>query len=181
MSQTSTETKNTIEKRRAMLRKAYYANPNDERIMPALQLLLTPNYIQEAAKLGIFVSYHRSDEVFALDLTMGLREADANVWLDVTDVIGDDWGSEVQSALMSSGVLLYVLSQDSLESDEMRRDLMHFMTNGKVVVPVMRTLVDTTKLRLDHPIIDFRRDYHYGLEQLIALITPPQQVESRFR
>src|SRR5687768_4080119 len=90
----STQTR-TIEQKRSMLRKAMLTRPDDPRISAALLDTLAPIYIKKAASRGVFISYHRSEEVFALDLDTGIRSAGVRVWMDTIDVADEaDWRTE---------------------------------------------------------------------------------------
>ncbi|MCU0514325.1 MAG: toll/interleukin-1 receptor domain-containing protein, partial [Anaerolineae bacterium] len=105
----STQTR-TIEQKRAMLRKAQLSRPDDPRIQQALLETLSPLLIKKAAARGVFVCYHRADEIFALDMDTGLRAAGVRVWMDTIDMAeGADWRSEVLNALRTCGVMLLVL------------------------------------------------------------------------
>jgi hypothetical protein len=170
----------TIEQRRALLRKALVLRPDDNRVMPALRTLLTPEYVHESAEKGVFMAYHRADASFALDLTMDLRDAGVNIWMDEVDVVGDDWGKEVQSALKLSGVLLYVLSPSSVQDPDLKRQHNYFLGSGKIIVPLIQTSCDTNGLRLDYPPLDFRREYAHGVKQVLRLFQPEAEVNAPY-
>ena len=65
----------------------------------ALQATLTPGLIQHASRHGVYVCYHRADEVFALDISMALQEARVKVWMDEMEVpdTAEDWRGAVDA------------------------------------------------------------------------------------
>lgn len=168
---TNTQT-GTIEQRRAMLRKAMLKHPLDARFEHALMATLTPAFIQRAATRGVFISYHRNDEVFALELDTELRKAGINVWMDTIDVPeGADWRTEVVTALRNCGILLSILSPDALTDADMMSEQQFFLDTGKILVPVLHQTCDLTDVDLSVPPIDFRQQPDRGLLRLIRLLT----------
>ncbi len=166
----------TIEEKRAALRKALSLTPEDRRISDALTRLTTPQHIAQAAEAGVFISYTRTDELFAVNLTESLRTAGINVWLDVTDVPEDvDWKSAVLSALTHSGVMLMILSPSALQSPDLRAERQQFTISGKIILPVIYQTYETDSLKVGnldvrYTPIDFRQDYTSGLQQLLKLL-----------
>lgn len=160
-----------FEEKRAALRKAQTLAPEDRRIAEALSRLNTPDHIIRAAHAGVFISYARPDELFAINLTESLRSADINVWLDVTDVPDDtDWKSAILSALNTCGVMLLILSPAALRSADLRAERQQFVANGKIVIPVLHQPCDLSKLGISYPPIDFHHDYKTGLQHLLKLL-----------
>lgn len=167
---TNTQTA-SIEQKRAMLRKAMVKHPLDARFEHALMATLTPSLIQRAAKRGVFISYHRNDEVFALELDTELRKAGINVWLDTIDVPeGADWRTEVITALRQCGVLLLILSPDALTDTDMLHEQHYFLDTGKILVPVLHQTCDLTNVDLSVPPMDFRHQAARGLTRLVRLL-----------
>lgn len=168
---TNTQT-STIEQKRAMLRKAMLKHPMDARFEHALMATLTPALIQRAAKRGVFISYHRNDEVFALELDTQLRQANINVWMDAIDVPeGADWRTEVITALRNCGVLLLILSPDALTDADILNEQRYFADTGKIIVPVLHQTCDLTSVDLSVPPVDFRQQPERGLIRLVRLLT----------
>jgi hypothetical protein len=167
---TNTQT-SSIEQKRAMLRKAMLKHPLDARFEHALMATFTPALIQRAAKHGVFVSYHRNDEVFALELDTELRKVGINVWMDTIDVPeGADWRTEVITALRQCGILLMVLSPDALTDADLLNEQQYFLDTGKILVPVLHQTCDLTKIDVSVPPIDFRHQTERSLTRLIRLL-----------
>lgn len=168
----STQTR-TVEQKRSMLRKALVSRPNDPRIREALQETLTPPFIQRAAGRGVFISYHRSDEIFALDLDTGLRNAGVRVWMDTIDIAeGADWRTQVIAALRGCGAMLLILSKEMVTDTEAANEYQYFVDTGKIVIPALFETCDFGRFNLAIPPVDFRRDSEMAMRQLIRMLTP---------
>lgn len=168
----STQTR-TIEQKRSMLRKAYITRPDDPRIRTALQDTLSSMHIKKAAARGVFISYHRSEEVFALDLDTGLRAAGVRVWMDTIDVTDEgDWRTEIINALRGCGVMLLLLSKEMVSDIESMNEYQYFVDTGKIVIPVLSETCDFAKYNLVVPPVDFRRDYDMAMRQLVRMLMP---------
>ncbi len=132
--------------------------------------LSTPQQIRQASKDGIFISYARCDEVFALNLSSDLRNSGLYPWLDVLDVSLDaDWRSEVDGALAKSGLMIAVMSRSAMRSRELRSERVTFMNQGKIVIPTTY-LEDLRAPELYIKPIDFRSSYARGLQSLLHLL-----------
>lgn len=161
----------TIEEKRAALYRAYRLNPHDSRIHNALLRLISVPYSTRAAQYGVFISYVRADELFALDLRESLREAGVKAWLDMTDIPAEaDWHATVDRALETCGLMLLLLSPTALKTGELRAERQQFLDVGKIVVPVLRDHCDLAALNLLHAPVDFRHDYALGLQQLLKIL-----------
>ena len=178
----STQKDQAIESKRALLRQAIQQKPDDMRLQDTLSQLLQPYYIRRAARRGVFICYSRNDELFALDLTTDLRKVGIEAFMDEIDV-GDDedsvWGEEVGNALRNCGVLLLVLSPDSLHDAEVQGERIYFLKHGKVVIPVMARQCQTHNLEMVIEPIDFEQNYKTGLRQLLDLLIQPKKASTQ--
>lgn len=162
----------SVEEKRAALRRAHHVNPHNTRVHNALLHLMNPPHVAEAARSGVYVSYARPDELFALDVTETLRAAGVNVWLDMTDIPHDaDWHSAVDAALRSCGVMLALLSPAALRAADIRAEQERFLDAGKIVVPVLHQPCNVSGLEVPYPPIDFRSDFAFGIQQLLKILT----------
>lgn len=162
----------SFEEKRAALRKALTLAPEDRRIAEAFNRLITPEHVARAARAGIFISYARPDELFAVNLTESLRSSEIKVWLDVTDIPDDaDWKGAIATALKTCGVMLAILSPAAIQSADLRAERQQFMTDGKIIVPVLYQACDLSKPDVPYPPVDFRHDYDAGLQQLLKLFS----------
>ncbi len=162
----------TIEQKRVLLRRALIKTPQDTRVREALQDTLTPPLIHQAARHGVYVSYHRADEVFALDIAMALHEARVRVWMDEMDVpdTAEDWRGAVEAAMRACGTMLLILSPDSVNDPDVLNEYRRFFTGGKIVIPALHRSCDPSKLLLMMPPVDFRQNPDGGLHQLKMLL-----------
>jgi len=178
MSFSTTETINII-KRRLMLYKAVQEFPNNKRIRNALIRTYAKQYIQEAAKDGVYIAYARNDDLFALELDTALRQVNVNVWLDQIDIEPDqDWDYAVKTALNRSGVMILVLSPSALKDDNLHVEALTFMEAGKIVIPVVHEACDTESLQSLVPPIDFSENFEFGLRILLQSIVDSSTVNA---
>jgi hypothetical protein len=164
----------TIEQKRAQIHQELLANPDDERLRKLLLDLCPPHQIQLSSRSGVFLSYARSDELFALDLAADLRTGGVDVWMDMMDVSYDedgDWGTEITQALNRCGLMLMIVSQDALTNPDVQREREFFVSAGKIVLPVVYEYGEFD-LRGYLPPLDCRRNYQAGLQTLLRLCAP---------
>lgn len=162
-----------IEEQRAALYKELMTNAQSAGARQALLRLINPQYVKQAAGQGIFLAYARSDELFAIELAEDLRRFGAQIWLDITDIQDDeDWREAVATALQKCGLMLAVISDDALNDDDLREEILHFMANGKIVLPLVYQHLKNDHLALWTQPVDFRHDYTIGLNMLQRLLTP---------
>ena len=137
----------TIEQKRVLLYRALAKDPQDQRVREALQATLTPGLVQHASRHGIYVCYHRADEVFALDISMSLQEARVKVWMDEMDVpeTAEDWRGAVDAALRACGTMLLVLSPDLVSDADTLNEYRRFVRAGKIVIPVLHRACDMSR------------------------------------
>jgi hypothetical protein len=160
-----------IEEKRAALYRAHRLNPRNTRLFDALLRFMSGPYSVQAAQSGVFISYVRADELFALDLRESLRAAGVKAWLDMTDIPAEaDWDNAVERALNTCGLMLVLLSPAAFQTRELRFERQQFLDVGKIVVPVIVEPCDVAALHLPHPPVDFRHGYPAGLQQLLKLL-----------
>jgi hypothetical protein len=129
-----------------------------------------PMRVRDAARSGVFISYSRADEVFALNLAHRLKKAGIGAWLDMIDIDDeDDWQGEIDAALNRCGLMLAVLSPDALRDASARSECQQFMTASKPAIPVIsRRCQMPDGFRL--PPVDFSRDFTVGLNILLGAL-----------
>jgi hypothetical protein len=161
----------TPDEQRAALRKALIVRPNDPTLKQALLRLTGPQATKHAAKSGVFISYTRADELFALELADDLQAAGVAVWLDILHVSEDgDWYEDVNDALQRCGLLLMVASPDALNDSDIQAQFRLALEAGKIVVPAMHRSCKLDTTMLTEHIVDFRHDYRLGLSILVRLL-----------
>lgn len=156
-----------ITKRRRMLYKAIAEFPQNQQIRSALLRTYSTSHIQTAAKAGVFISYNRADELFALELDQGLRDIGVNIWLDEIDVAdNEDWHHAISSALARCGVMIVILSPQSVDDESVQDEMRSFVEAGKIILPVMSEACDLADLNLFLPAIRFDSEFSVPLSQL---------------
>ena len=117
----------------------------------------------------IFFSYSRIDaSEFVLKLALDLKKKGFNVWLDQEDIrAGAEWDMEIQKALESCDCLLFVETENSVNSNNVLDEVYYALEERKKVIPlILRDSKTPFRLqRLQH--IDFTKDYNSGLALLI--------------
>ena len=157
--------------KRAALRRALELKPEDASVRESLMRLNSPRHIQRAAMSGVFMSYARADELFALELIDSLRANGIEAWMDMTEISPDStWDSSVARALKQSGLMLLVLSPEAMASGEVQSERSWFLQTGKIVLPVLHKTCHFAHLNLLSPGADFRQDYALGLRHLLKLL-----------
>lgn len=156
----------SLEQRRIALRKALRSRPRDPRLAQAIDKVTQPHHLQKAAQNGLFMSYARADEIFALEVADALRKMSYIAWLDMVDGGNEDWNGEVQQALRGCGVMLAVISPQGLRDKSVRVERERFQRMGKLVLPVIHRPADLTQADFWLPPIDFSKDFEFGMHQL---------------
>lgn len=168
-----------VGKRRLMLYKAIQEFPDNQRIRTAFIRTCSPEHVQDAVENGVYISYNRADELFALELNTELRQMDVNVWLDAIDVDPDeDWEYAVSSALNRSGVMILVLSPQAIDDVQLQEEANMFMELGKIVIPVISERCNTSALNLIMQPIDFSEDFKMGLRLLLKRLVGQRSVRA---
>lgn len=162
-----------VEEKRAALRQVLYQqDPPPPRVTEMLQKLMTPDHVRHAAHHGVFMSYSRADELFAMSLTENLQANGVSVWLDVKEIHEDTyWHGMVQDALQQCGVMLSLLSPASLYDEDIFNEWETFTAEGKILIPIVCADWHGLINPVWHPPIDFRHDYDHGLYQLLFLLS----------
>ena len=163
------------EERREALWQLLLLNSEHERIQQAYFKLTDATHIQRAAQNGVFLSYTQADQIFAVQLAEDLRFMGVPIWLDTVDMPDDsDWHEAVTAALERCGLMLVVTSPAAQSADNVQTEIRHFMSAGKIVLPVQLRTSSLQSLGLWTPPIDFRDDYDLGLQTLIQTLSLPE-------
>lgn len=122
----------------------------------------------------VFISYARTDHVFALQLGSDLKAAGIDIWLDQLDIRpGDPWDQSIESNLTASAAMVVVLSPDSAASRSVLDEVNLALDTHMRVVPVLyRTCAIPLQIRRLH-YTDFTSDYDRGLAQLVNTLREP--------
>jgi len=90
-----------------------------------------------AAPAEVFVSYSRNDKDRVLELSGKLRAAGVSLWLDTSGIDGATlWGEQIVNALESAKVLLLMLSESAVRSDNVAKEVMLVSERKGHILPV---------------------------------------------
>jgi adenylate cyclase len=85
----------------------------------------------------VFVSYSRSDKERVLKLTEKLRVAGISVWLDQSGIdAATRWGEQIVNALESAKVLLLMVTESAVRSDNVAKEVILVSERKGQILPV---------------------------------------------
>jgi WD40 repeat protein len=90
------------------------------------------------AGADVFVSYSRRDISFASQLHVFLAGRGKDVWIDAEDIpASSPWRAEIAAAIDAADNVVFVVSPDSVRSEECTRELEYAEAHGKRIVPIV--------------------------------------------
>ena len=85
----------------------------------------------------VFVSYSRQDNDKVLELTAKLRSAGVRLWMDVRNIDGAAmWGEEIVNALAKSKIMLLLVSQSSVRSQNVIKEVLLASERKGHILPI---------------------------------------------
>ena len=125
----------------------------------------TTNGTAQSDRYDVFVSYSRRDGDFVRRLHDRLVEDGEDVYIDWEGVPSwsPDWQAELYAAIDSADTFLLVLSPDSVQSANVKREVDHAIEQGKRIKPLQVADVDSSELAEEvrkPQWIDFRDSSH---------------------
>jgi TIR domain len=86
----------------------------------------------------VFLSYSRKDSDFARRLGEALAARDKEVWADWEDIPATaEWRGEISLGIDAADSFAFVISPDSIRSEECGKELAHALEHGKRIVPLL--------------------------------------------
>ena len=120
-------------------------------------------------RVECFLSYSRSDALFAKRLKNALNEQGITCWRDEDDIpAGASWDREIETALARSSHVLVVISQHSVDSANVADEVGFARERKKAIVPL---LLDDAPLPMRvhrAQAIDFRSDFNAAFAKLAS-------------
>ncbi|MFW5691488.1 MAG: toll/interleukin-1 receptor domain-containing protein [Chloroflexota bacterium] len=163
----------SADNRRRALRRALLDSPDDLRLLRARDELSTPRQVQRSALRGVYINYNRTDEVFAVELALLLRDTGVDVWLDMLDIDEDaDWNTQVNAALDRCGLMLAVQSPRAVKDRQLQAERDRFRRSGKLVLTVVAERIEWVDEDGWLRPVDCSRDFDAGCQRLLNLIAP---------
>lgn len=128
-------------------------------VLPTLQTVLfqldipmasTPVPASQLAKENpeVFVSYSRRDQVFVRQLHDAFSNAGRTVWVDWQDIPPvAKWRDEIAAGILKANNFLFVLSPDSVVSEECQREVDYAVEHNKRLIVIVCRKVDPRTVR----------------------------------
>ena len=91
-------------------------------------------------KYDVFISYSRKDfdEVSALIETIRAEIPALSMWFDITGIeSGDEFEEKIISAIDNSSYVLFALSDNALESQWTKDEVIYAKNTGKKIIPIL--------------------------------------------
>lgn len=97
-------------------------------------------------RIKVFISYSRADKAFASDLVLGLAACGFAPYIDRQDIAaGEDWEKRLAGLISEADSVVYVISPDSLGSENCAEEFRQAIALRKRVLPVVWRTVDDAK------------------------------------
>lgn len=98
-----------------------------------------PNFPLEAyngSDSYVFVSYAHKDQEDVYDIIHDLQKRNARIWFDKGLELGKEWPEELATHLVNSSLVLVMLSANSIQSANVRREVNLALSEGKDLIVV---------------------------------------------
>jgi len=126
-----------------------------------------------------FFSYSRKDADFVIKLAGDLKKAGINVWVDQLDILpGARWDDSIEKGLRDASGMLVVLSETSIQSENVMDEVSYALSKGKRVVPLLIHNCDVPFRLARLQYVDFTKDYTAALQHLVQTLNTPQATTS---
>jgi hypothetical protein len=134
--------------------------------------------------MSVFISYNHRDEDFAERLALELARHDIKVWKDSWRIgVGDSLIQKVQDGLEGATHFCVIISENSLQSEWVKREitagLLREIEERKVMI--LPVIIRDCKLPLlirDKMYADFRKNFQAGLKVLLGVLEPYYRLQS---
>jgi TIR domain len=94
-------------------------------------------------RIKVFISYSRADKAFASDLVLGLAACGFAPYIDRQDIAaGEDWEKRLAGLISEADSIVYVISPDSLTSENCAQEFQQALALQKRILPVVWRPVD---------------------------------------
>ena len=118
-----------------------------------------------------FFSYSRHDTEFVKQLANDLKKREMNVWLDQLDIpVGAKWDTCIEQALNEAIGIILVLSNSSVQSDNVMDEVNYAITKGKYIIPIKLDDCEVPFRLARIQQINFQGDYEKSVETVVANI-----------
>lgn len=142
-------------------------------IMPITDQFDTKQRAKIPPNRTIFISYRRTDEVFARKIYNELTDKGFTVWLDVVSIrAGEDWSDAIHHGLTTSDIMLLIITPDAMSSKNVADEWKYFHSRNRPIIPIRLRRVDNLHYQLNRlQYIDFEdQEFDSAIEKLAAEI-----------
>ena len=95
---------------------------------------------------NVFISYSHHDQQFALQLVGALTQHEYTTWIDKNDIFpAGEFREDIKAGIEEASAFIFVLSPDSIVSEECRRELDYAQACGKKLIPLLHRSVDPSR------------------------------------
>ncbi len=179
----TTQTSTMLELDRRSFDRATKISPELSRLMSSKTInLLDKNWHAENSALAtprryqVFTSYARANEAFVTrcvqELQSELHDNHIELWMDQIHIhLGDPWDEAIEAALEQSDAMLLFISENSMQSKNVRDEWSHYLDDEKPIIPVVteKCKLPTRLRRLQY--VDFSRlEYNTALARVHAAL-----------
>ena len=131
----------------------------------------------------VFLSFSEQDERVASQIRDKLVQDGLDVWWDSVNAWGDNWAYNLGQALEGSDCMIVLVSPASMNSDLVRREIVHAITHESFRDRVFLAIVKRTSnipdfLRSLHA-IDLTKDFAAGSQSLVKAIRTAIETPAR--
>lgn len=99
--------------------------------------------IDAELKFDLFISYSRKDEKFVRELEGALHTASRKLWVDRRNIrYTEEWLKAIYSGIEAADNFVFVISPDSIVSENCGRELSHAIEHNKRLVPIIHREID---------------------------------------
>ena len=111
----------------------------------------------------VFISYSTADKQIADAICHYLEERGIRCWIAPRDILTEDWASSIMDGLRRSQVFVVVISQHSIDSGEVTKE----------VTEATRTCDYLLPFKVDEEMLSDRLRYHLGPCHWLDAVNPP--------
>jgi hypothetical protein len=134
----------------------------------------------------VFVSYSRQDSKFVDQLVAALQKSSLSVWIDRSRIqAGESWRGEIVEAIQECDAFLLVLSPQSVNSDNVEKELNLASEYKRRIIPLMyqpAELPGGMRYAISGlQFVDFNKGFNQALDELLSALGARENTASTRR
>lgn len=137
--------------------------------------------------MSVFISYSHKDAGFVDRLAIRLLEHNIKVWKDAMKIIaGDSFVNKIKAGIEGASYFCIVLSQNALKSKWVKKEINQALIQeskqkGIGILPILIDDCEIPPLLSDRIFVDFRKDFHSGLIQILSVVGKKYNIDDSGR